>query len=318
MGERCHMAQIPTDVIFDETIKNYGLDGYDILILHQCETLTRSVYNKILDFKKRGGTVIGDQLLRADIPLDYRYNFDLSHRNRQLADLMLKGQGVTADEDRKIMNGYAAELRRALDGKLKRYVDSPSTDVVLNVLKSGPVKYIVMVNDRREYGERFGQWKTFHEKGVEQEVTVSIAADTPDPVLYDLHENARIPAERIGNTLRFTKKLGPCDGAIVAVYPNALEKITLESPAVLKRGAMNAIRISVLDSKGKSIGTQPLQVKLTDPSGAESLYSDYYATRDGTLKLSVVPALNDLSGKWTLHVKDLTSGLEAEKTFEVK
>jgi hypothetical protein len=276
------------------------------------------VYNKILDFKKRGGTVIGDQLLRADIPLDYRYNFDLSHRNRQLADLMLKGQGVTADEDRKVMNGYAVELRRVLDGKLKRYVDSPSTEVVLNVLASGPVNYVVMVNDRRDYGERFGQWKTFHEKGVEQEVTASIAVDSGNPVLYDLREHARIPAERTGSSLRFTRKLGPCDGDIIAVYPNALEKIAIESPAVLKRGAVNTIVISVLDSRGKTLGTQPLQVKLTDPSGAESLYSDYYATKDGTLKISVTPALNDPAGKWTLQVKDLTAGLEATRTFEVK
>ena len=61
------MAHIPTDVIFDETIINYGLDQYDILFLHQCETLTRSMYEKIIAFKKRGGIVVGDRLLRADI-----------------------------------------------------------------------------------------------------------------------------------------------------------------------------------------------------------------------------------------------------------
>jgi len=48
----CHVA---ADVIFDETILESGLDGYDVLVLPKCDTLLKSVYDRILAFQKRGG-----------------------------------------------------------------------------------------------------------------------------------------------------------------------------------------------------------------------------------------------------------------------
>ena len=313
------MAHIPTDVIFDETITRYGLDKYNILFLHQCETLTRSVYEKILEFERRGGIVIGDKLLRADIPLQYRCGFDLDHRKRQFADLILEGKGVTADEDRELMTKYANELRRVLDGKVERFVDSDSPEVLFNVLRNGPVKYVFMINDKRTYGEIYGQkWKTFHEEGVAQSVTASIKVGEKTPVIYDLREHRAIPAERVGDKIWFARKLGPCDGTIIAVYPNPIEKVNLDSPVAVQRGETGLIAISVEDSEGKSYGSQPIFIRITDSSGSETDYTDNYATEDGEYRIEIIPALNDLTGIWKVSVRDLTSGIEAFSTFEVK
>ncbi len=313
------MAHIPTDVIFDETIMRYGLDKYDILFLHQCETLTRSVYEKILEFERCGGIVIGDKVLSADIPLKYRCEFDIDHRKRQFADLVLEGKGVTADEDRELMTKYANELRRVLDGKVNRFVDSDSPEVLFNVLKSGPVNYIFMINDKRTYGEKYGQkWKTFHEKGVDQVVTAFIKVGENTPVIYDIREHKVIPTERMGDKLRYTRKLGPCDGTIIAVYPNPIEKINIDLPVAVKRGETCVIGISVEDSEGKSYGSQPIFVRITDSSGTKTDYTDYYATKDGEYLIGIIPALNDLTGIWKVSVRDLTSGIERSSTFEVK
>jgi hypothetical protein len=313
------MAHIPADVIFDETIMRYGLEQYDILFLHQCETLTRGVYEKILEFKKHGGIVIGDKLLKADIPLDYRCQFDLDHRKRQLADLVLKGTGITADEDRELMIRHTDEIRKVLDGRTERYVDSDSPEVLLNVLKSGPVKYIFIINDKRVYGEKYGlKWKTFHEKGVEQTVKLKLKPETGNPVLYDLREHAVIPVKDEGGSLYFERKLGPCDGTIIAVYPNPVRSIQAGCPKSIKRGDNDIIIISVSDSEGKRYGSQPLHVTITDPSGNATDYSDYYATTNGIFSLYINPALNDQAGKWEVSVTDLTSGLNTSAKFEVR
>ena len=312
------MAHIPTDVIFDETIVKYGLDQYDILFLHQCETLTRSVYEKILVFKKRGGIVVGDSLLRANIPEDYSVPFDLNHRKRQLADLVLKGEGVTADEDKEIMVRNTWELRRALDGKVERYVDSNSPEVVLNVLESGPVKYIFLVNDRRTYGEWFGKWKTFHEKGEEQIVVAKIHQKGDSPILYNVRTHSLIPVERKGDTHIFSVRLDPCDGTIVAVYPEALKKVQVTCPKVVKRGKRGKMTVKVTDSAGDSYGTQPIKVEIEDAEGTLKDYSDYYATKNGVWSLNLTPALNDAAGVWKVRVQELTSGIETATHFEVR
>jgi hypothetical protein len=314
------MAHIPTDVIFDETITRYGLNKYNILFLHQCETLTRDVYEKILEFKSRGGIVIGDKFLRADIPLDHRCEFDLDHRKRQLADLVLKGKGVTADEDRELMIRYTDEIRKVLDGKAYRLVDSDSPEVIFNVLQSGPVKYIFMVNDKRTYGEKYGQrWKTFHEKGLEQLVSVRLMEEgKKEPVLYDIREHKRVPVEKNGNIFSFTRKLGPCDGTIIAVYPDPVINVRVECPEIIRKEDEGMINISVTDSEGKRYGTQPVKVTVTDPAGNLTAYSDYYATTNGTFRFGVIPAKNDLSGNWKVSVTDLTSGIESSSNFIVE
>jgi hypothetical protein len=55
-----------------------------------------------------------------------------------------------------------------------------------------------------------------------------------------------------------------------------------------------------------------------DSSGAETAYSDWYATTDGVFRLTVDPALNDREGMWTVKVVDLTTGIEKSKTFTVR
>lgn len=311
-------AHMPTDVIFDETITRYGLDGYDILFLPLCETLTRSVYEKILAFKKKGGIVIADRNLRADIPLDYRGDFNFNHRKRQLGDLVLKGEGVTADEDREIMRVRVAEVRRALGDRFPRYVDSDSFEVVFNVLERGPVKYVFMVNDRRTYGDRFGRWKTFHECGVEQTVTARLETGLQNPVVYDLREGGRVDSRLSGDSVEVTRTLDPCDGTILAVYPDPLTEIRCDVPKTIRRGGTGTVTVRVLDSRGRTLGTQPIRLTVLDSSGAETAYSDWYATSDGVFRLTVDPALNDREGVWTVKVVDLTTGMEKSKTFAVR
>ncbi len=313
------MAHIPTDVIFDETITEYGLDDYDVLILHQAEVLTQSVYNKIMEFKKRGGIVIADKYLGADIPVDHIIKFNLDHRKKQLADLTVKGEGVTADEDRVLMTKYSKEIRDNIGNKISRYIDSPSSEVVFNVLENGPVKYIFMVNDKRTYGGRFARWQTMHTKGVEQTVEARLNYNEKKaPVVYDVRKHSIVPLRYENGVYKFSRILGPADGTILSVYPAEISKVEIEVPAAIKRGQKGTITISVKDINGDCYGTQPLYIRVTALGDFETGYSGYYATDKGQFSLDIVPALNDLAGTWKIKVTDLTSGLNRAKDFKVE
>ena len=56
---------------------------------------------------------------------------------------------------------------------------------------------------------------------------------------------------------------------------------------------------------------------ITDPKGSENELSDYYCVKSGMFAFDFTPALNDEKGRWKISVLDLTSGLKAEKTFEL-
>ncbi len=313
------MAHIPTEIIYDETITKYGLEQYDILFLHQTETLTRSVYEKIKAFEKRGGIVVADNYLRADLHVDYKIDFNLNHRKKQLADLILQGKGVTADEDKILMTKYSNALRDNLDSKVKKYINSKSSEVIFNVLKNGPVKYIFMVNDKRTYDDRFGKWKTMHTKGVKQVVESSLNYEGKEPpILYDVRTHSIIPTKKEDGVYKFIRKLNAADGTIIAVYPYAISKINIDLPANIKRGKKATINISVIDSKGNTYGTQPLYIKVTALGDFNTVYTNYYATNKGKFSLNISPALNDLKGTWKIEISDLTSGIRTSKNFIVK
>jgi len=40
--------------------------------------------------------------------------------------------------------------------------------------------------------------------------------------------------------------------------------------------------------------------------------------KNGTFSLEFMPAVNDLTGKWTISVTDLTSGIEGFSEFSVR
>ena len=118
-------------------------------------------------FSERGGKVIAEQSLRADIPGATVLELDFSHQARINGANLAKGDAVTAEEDRGIMESYAAQLAPLLNG-VPRAATANSPRVLTNSLDSGGVTYHFFVNDERTYGPRFGKWMLRFELGVPQ------------------------------------------------------------------------------------------------------------------------------------------------------
>ena len=94
------MAHLNADVVFDESIERYGLDDYEVLVMPKCDVLTKSVYDEVLSFQKRGGLIIADQYLGPDIPGVLRFDFDFTHRRKVDANAIATGKiYVGADDD---------------------------------------------------------------------------------------------------------------------------------------------------------------------------------------------------------------------------
>jgi hypothetical protein len=338
------MAHLNTDIVFDETIERYGLDGYDVLVMPKCDTLTSTVYRKIQDFQKRGGILVSDQYLGPKFSNVIRFDFDFTYRNKVNANALLKNQmhvgtgsddhikpgttpmesavGVTAEDDRINMLSYAEKLRKTLAGKIDPSVWCDRMDVLFNQTESNGVKYLFVINDRREYGPRVGQYKAMLEKLIPQTVNVHVKTSQAGLVAYDLLRQKQLdvttPATG-GDSISFPVELGDLGGTIIALYPHPLRKLELAAGDGVLGGKPITLKINVLDDNGKApAGLFPLKLTLTDPKGYDADVSDYYCAKDGSIDVPFHPALNDRPGQWKLHVEDLTAGLSAQTTFDVK
>lgn len=335
-----NMAQIPTDVVFDETLMKEGaLDDYELLALPVCDNLPKAVYNEILRFVERGGIVIADQYLNADIPGVIKFDFDFTYRKNVNANANYSGKdfavkddtafrkdwkmqeikGVGAEEDQKIMESYAVELRKTLEGKFERNYDCETPTALLNMLEYGSAKYLMVVNDKRIYGERVGKYKSMLEKGVPQIVEINISDLDENTAIYDILERKKLTLSKKNGENCLKLQLPSSGGKILAIYPQSIETIEIQAPDNIALPGENvSIRILLLDDEGKKLdGLLPLNVEFISPDGNINDFSNYYTAVDGVCRLDFIPAANDVDGKWKILVTELCSGKKKTFSFDV-
>ncbi|MCK5878385.1 MAG: hypothetical protein KAH24_01300, partial [Holophagae bacterium] len=312
------MIHVPADIVFDQTVSEFGLDEYDILVLPRCETLTQTVYERILAFQKRGGLIVSDQYLRAPIPDVVKCDFDFTHRKnvtamaitensiftgggdtlKERTSKQLAVKGVTAKEDQEIMEGYAKQLKEKLSGLVPVKVECSSPTALVNTLQSGPVEYLFVINDKRTYGDRLGEHKAMLEKALPQTVEMTMNERSQDNLyVYDLLEKKLLETTGTNSNVSFTVDLPAPGGKIIALMNQKIDRVEVLAPETC--GKMESIQIQVLirdDQDHLIAGVQPVELTLTDPDGNVNEYSDFYAAESGVLSVPFTVAKNDKAG----------------------
>ena len=300
-------ARLQPDVIYEQHVLRDGLDGlkgYKILVLADCEVLTRPVVDQILAFQEAGGLIIGDANLCPAI----KANITLPKFVRK----------KDAAEDKAQLLKLAAEIRQQLDGKYRRVVDTTSPEVVSHRRRAGSADYIFLVNDAREPGDYVGQYGMVHERGVPTKADVQLTSNAT--AVYDLVAHQSVPIQRAkgAETLTIPVTLGPCDGRLLMAVPKPIASVVITGPEEAARGKSWAGEIRVLDTDGKPLDAViPLHVEIFDGDGRLAEFSGHYAAVKGTLTLSLDIAANDQPGAWEIRVHDLASGLRQSLFFQV-
>jgi hypothetical protein len=333
------MAHLNGDFVFDEQVEQGELRNYDALVMPKCEVITASMLREIEAFQQRGGVIIADQYLGPKLDNVISFDFDFTYRPKVNADAIHDGvmyaewndqlkpdtaalkeaKGVPADEDQKIMEAYARELQTGLAGKVDPEVKLDSPQALVNVLEHHGVKYLAIINDKRKFGERLGQYKAILDELVPHTVTVSIPAGNAAPTPYDLLEQKSLPTRQVGDRLEFAVDLDPLGGKLIALSPAKLEQLSITGSSVIPRGQSADVTIDLTDAEGRNVrGLQPLQINVTNAGGHDTEFSGYVCAEDGHLQWRLSPGINETPGKWTIEVRDLTAGLIAEASVEVR
>ncbi|NIA13269.1 MAG: hypothetical protein GWP08_04255 [Nitrospiraceae bacterium] len=311
------MNHVPFEVVLDDDVTESGLDNYDVLVMPRADTLTRGMHEQIAAFAKGGGSVIADASLRASIPGAQITDYDFTHQMRIDGKALAAGNAVTAEEDRAIMEGYAAQLAPLLAG-VARPAASVSPRVLTNSLDAGAARYHFFVNDERMYGPRFGQWKLRFELGVPQTAEMRILLDGR-PALYNALRRERIEYETIDGKAVFDLRLPGARGALVVALPEAIGSVVLDAPAQGALGEPVTLAISVRGESGNDLPcVLPLRVDIVDPLGRKTEWNRYTATENGRRDLTFLPGLNDVPGVWSVRVSDLVAGKSARASIEVR
>jgi len=310
------MNHMPFDVVLDDDIYEGALERYDMLVMPQPDTLTQAMHDQIAAFADSGKTLITTPALRAPLPEAQIVDFDFTHQKMINGNDLAKGQAVTAEEDREIMERYARQLAPLLES-IPRPARTSSPRALTNTLVTDKIAYHFIINDNRTYGPRFGQWKLRFENGAPHDFEVDMAVEEGD-VLYDTLRRKRIEYTSESGRARFDMRLPGAWGALITRLPEAIESIELNGPNTAEPGKEVSVNFAVLGESGEPIlGALPISVEFIDPAGRTSPESRYTTTQNGAGEASFVPALNDAAGAWTVRVTDLVSGSVQEHIITV-
>jgi hypothetical protein len=135
-------------------------------------------------------------------------------------------------------------------------------------------------------------------------------------VLYDMLKKEKIDYQKKGDDLaEFDLKLNAASGKIIAALPEEIDKVSIEAPAKATPGKPVSLRIEVIGKSGKPIqGDIHLRVEIYDGLGDMLDWSRYTCTKrnEGNQCIfNFTPALNDVTGNWTIKVEELVSGRNA-------
>ena len=303
MYAKLQAAHVPVDTAYEVTLEGRGLGGYKAVALPACKVLPSHIYDMIRKFEDEGGIVIADQYL---VP---KFSNVLT-----LPRKAAQRRGEAALEEEHV--AQAADVHKALDGRITRWADCDSSTVILSVLEGGPDRYLFVVNNLRRTGDYMAPWGRVLDDGVAQTATVTVP--DADCVIYDALDQRLIEPEARDGRLKWTVTLGPGEGRIFVVRPKAIARIIPDVPETVKKGDEVTIAVAVEDAGGElATGLMPLRITITDSQGTTSDYSDYYLAQDGRATMTLPIARNEPSGDWSVAVRELYGGVKGRAFFRV-
>jgi len=295
-------AQLQPRILFDETVIRDGLDGYQVLVMPSCDVLTEGVAAAVARFQQRGGIVVADEHLTP----------------RVVPDILVESRKRTgrAQADKAALMDKARALREELDPFYARYVDSSNPEVVVRCRRYGDSDYLFAVNDKRTYGTYVGHHGKVMELGLPSASELFIRRQAA--AAYDLVAQRAVPLRPSGEGVALDVELGSGGGAVYLIVDRAIDQVVLKAPREAWLGERVQIEAVVADRRGRAVDAAvPMRLDILDPTGREAEGSGWYGARDGALAVSLDLAVNDQPGRWSVRVRELASGLEAERTIDV-
>lgn len=295
-------AQLQPEVLYEQSLLKDDLSRFKVLVLPDCDVLSRTVVDKIIAFQKAGGIVISDDRLCPAIKADIT--------------LAAYTRVNKAAEDKQKLLDLASELRSALDTRYTRPLESSDPEVISVRRSAGESDYLFAINDHREAGDYVGQHGLVLERGLPARTVLRLQRQAG--TVYDLVSGGVVASTRNGTSLEIPVELSPCDGRLLLVTPSPISELRVQLPGEVHRGDAVKLRVQVVGADGKTVpAVLPLDVQIRDGDGRIAEYSGYHAAENGTLDLNLAIAGNDALGAWDIRVTDVASRVTARGTFRV-
>ena len=292
-------------VVYDEhLLANRHISKLKVLFVPGLEVITEPVLAKLNELRSKGVIIVGDEFTVPALMVDYR----IKSITRNTLDPV---------KTKKELQNLGRELAVLLEKHAPRPATASNQDLVVRQRGCDRADYVFVVNDKRTFGNYVGQWGLVQEKGLPNAGVITLRH--PALAAYDLVAHREIGLKKVSGGCSFEVNTAPGDGKLVLLLDRKIEKLSIQTPAVVKRGEKFSVVCRIADAANKPFkACLPVEVTLTAANGTKLPGSGFYAMTDGLLKLHETMATNAPVGKVKLQLRCLASGKKAETILEVR
>jgi hypothetical protein len=320
-------SRLDPRVVYEESVLKGALDDVKVLYAPQLCMTTKKVVEKIKEFQRKGGILVGDEQmlksLKSDIVVpivkftappvsDHTEDVEAQAKERG-TDVKSRSATVNA---KRIMQEQAENLRKARAAKGYRpQSDSSSSEIVVYNRKWKDVSYLFAINDKRTFGDYVGQWGKIMEKGLPFKGEVFLrggAAKTA--AVYELSRGGKAEFSKCGDDVAVKLDYDTNDGRLLAFLPEEIAKVRIDAPVEVAPGGDLTFEFKVFGRSGKPVAAVlPVEVRLYDSSSREIDGAGFAAAEGGVCRMTVPLNFDDAPGEYRLVCRDRASGLVTEK-----
>lgn len=211
-GDLATLGNLQPSVLFDEEIARDGIPStVKVLLMPDCEVLTKTTFEAVRKFQMRGGVIAADSNLAPALMPDVMLPERLMSRS---------GRWTKAERDSKLLKAGARQLKADLAWVHRPYADTDNPDIFVHVRSCGSADYVFAVNDRRAYGDYVGGWKCVQEKGLPNAGNVTVCRTAG--AVYDLVRHQAVPFSVKNGVTTIPVSYETCDGRALMVTEKPL------------------------------------------------------------------------------------------------
>ena len=266
-GELAQLANLAPYTIYEEEIARDGIpETVKVLLMPNCDVLTRTTVEKVNAFRARGGKVAGEATtcpavgaMDAILPevLDW-------HK------VLIKMDGAQYDA---AFRAIARELRRLVVSLgVEPYADVDEAHLLARVRSTTGADYLFAINDRRTFGGATGPWKRIMEVGLPNAGKVSVGRKAG--AVYDLVRHERVQFSALDGRTAVPVSFTGAGGTVFLVADRPLRPLS-----VRVRPVMGAYEVTVTSPDRDVM----VPVAVT-PAGGKTMYG---VVKDGVWRRRV-------------------------------
>lgn len=297
-------ANLPPEVVYEETLARDGLKHAKVLVLPFCDLLTEGAYKAIRDFQKKGGIIVGDETIVPGITPDL---YVPSYKRKN-----------SPREDKSEIQKKALSLRKELEKYFTPYTKASNPDLVSHVRSHKDADYLFVINDKRTFGKDWGVYGLVMEKGLPNTGTVRVRRSAG--AVYDLVEHKSVPFTADPGSTKIPVSFPSSGGKLFLILPEKIGKLELNLGNTEGRGGKEIsynIRLNFVSGKPLR-HYHPIRITVKNARGRVTDDSHSIALENGVYSGKLTIPLNGFKGKWSLTAEDLASGQKEERIFTVR